>query len=215
MNVFLFFGDNLKKLTYLLITILGIYVIYSLYCNNSINYVSLTDSNNNFDIYIYEYLSKNKTNRFNNYFNSSSIIQAYQNIRNNQTIRVNNTDYYLKKVLRESDILVISIGMDELSINFNKYNMQVNYAYFDKMYDNIIRLVKEIKRYAYGKIIFLGYYNPTNYYDANIDRFFYDINIKLERLMIDNNIIYLDLYELVKGNRKAYKEIANGIKYYF
>ena len=33
--------------------------------------------------------------------------------------------------------------------------------------------------------------------------------------MIDNNIIYLDLYELVKGNRKAYKEIANGIKYYF
>ena len=166
---------------------------------------------------INEYLkNKNKVGDFNNYFNSSSILNTYKDIKNNRTIRWNGIDYYIKKVLRESDVLVISVGMDELYSNFDKYNMNNNYNLFNDMYSNLKRMLNEIKRYAYGKIIFVGYYNPTTYYDANIDRFFYDINIKLERLMIDYNITYIDLYELIKNNN--YKERnsiylnTNGIK---
>ena len=91
--------------------------------------------------------------------------------------------------------------MEELTNCFDKYNMNNNYSCFNKMYTNISLLINEIKKYAYGKIIFLGYYNPTNYYDGNIDRFFYDVNIKLERLMINNDVIYIDLYELYKENK--------------
>lgn len=213
----------MKKNLIILITILVIYLIYYVNNTNGINYVSISDSLNNYDNDIYEYLPSNSS--FNNYFNSSSIIGLFKDIKNNRTIMVNGEIYYLKKVLRESDVLVINVGMSELAKFFNKYDMDYNYHLLEEMIANIKKMVIEVKKYAYGKIIFIGYYNPVNYYDANIDRLFYDVNIKLERLMIDNNIIYLDLYEKVKGNNykdrngsslnlSGNKMIANIIKYY-
>ena len=53
----------------------------------------------------------------------------------------------------------------------------------------------------------MGYYNPTDYYDSKTDEFFCDIDIKLNRLMMINDISYIDLYEQVKGNR--YKDNLN------
>ena len=201
----------MKKLTILLITFLIIYLIYSIYNVNKINYVSICDTAiNKVNSLVYDYLDRNnKVSSFNNYFNNSSVVNTYFDIKNNRTIKVNDTYYYLKRVLRESDVLVISVGMEELASNFDKYNIGNNYDYFNNMILEINRLIKEIKRYTYGKIIFIGYYNPTNYYDANIDRFFYDINIKLERLMLDNDIIYIDLYEMIKQSN--YKEKNNMI----
>jgi len=216
----------LKKLTILLITFFGIYLIYNVYKVNKINYVSLNDLVINYDKYVYKHLLDKKIiNNYNNSFNSFSILDLYNTIKNNRTIKENNEILYLKKVLRESDVLVISVGMMELINNFNKYNMTINYDYFSKMYSSIKGVIKEIKKYAYGKIIFLGYYNPTNYYDANIDSFFYEINIKLERLLLENNIIYIDLYTMIKENnyKEKYsfslndlgnKKIASIINYY-
>lgn len=185
----------MKKLTIILVFIFIIYLIYSLFYINKLNYVLITDNlfNNKYLTNIIDY--KN-INSFNDYYKTSSIKKLYQDISNNRTIRVDNTDYYLKKVLRESDILIISVGMEELSNNFDKYNMENNYNYFNNLYPNIERLIKEIKKYAYGKIIFLGYYNPTNYYDSSIDSFFYKINDKLNNLMLNNNIIYIDIYKV-------------------
>ena len=90
--------------------------------------------------------------------------------------------------------------MEELSNNFHKYDMDDNYAFFNKMYLDIEKLVLEVKKYAQDKIIFLGLYNPSNYYDGKVDEFFYYINNKLNRLMLNNSITYISLYELVKGN---------------
>ena len=208
---FFFFGDNLKRLTLLLITIFFIYLIYSLFNISKFNYVFISDSSFNYNTYIKEYLhNKNKLSNFNDYFQSNSISKLYQDIRNNRTIRVNNEDYYIKKVLRESDVLVISVGMEELSNNYSKFDMDKNYRYFNDLYSDIQRLIKEIKKYVFGKIIFIGYYNPTNYYDSNVDRFFYDMNSKLNNLMVNNNNIYLDLYEIVKSNNhKSTNTIIN------
>ena len=220
----------MKKILFLLITVIGIYLIYLYFSHTSINYLSISDNvmigENNYNNYIYEYLhNKKKLNEFNSYFTNYTISLIYQDIKNNRTIRVNNNDYYFKKSLRESDFVVISIGMEELSNNYNKYDMNKNYKYFDKMYFDIEKLVKEIKKYAQEKVIFLGFYNPTNYYDAKTDEFFYDIDIRLNRLMINNNITYIDLYELIKGNNykeknsvylnsKAHQKIANIIEFY-
>lgn len=204
----------MKKILFILITFVLIYIIYNCFSIKRINYVSITDNVlNGYN----EYLLKDKFSNFNSYFTSSSVSNFYKDVISNKTIKVNDEIYYLKKVLRESDILVISIGMEELTKVFNKYDLSSNNNYFLKMFERIKLLIKEIKRYAYGKIIFLGYYNPTYYYDSSIDQFFYDINIKLERLMIDNDITYLDLYEIVKKNKledNIDKIIANIIKYY-
>ena len=206
----------MKRLTILTITIFLIYFIYSLFNVNKLNYVSITDHVLfNYNDYIKDYLLiNNRISNFNNYFICDNIEKLYQDIKNNRTINVNNDNFYIKKVLRESDILVISVGMEELKKSYSKYDMKINDDYFNKLYFNIERVIKEIKKYAYGKVIFIGYYNPTNYYDANIDRFFYDINIKLNKLMMNNNIIYLDLYETVKENKNSIKTIVSSIIYY-
>lgn len=176
--------------------------------------------------YVYNYIKKKKNiNEYNTSFINNSAFLLYQDIKNNRTIRSNNKDYYFKKSLRESDFVVISVGMEEMSINYNKYDMKSNYEYFKKMYINLENLIIEIKKYAQAQIVFLGFYNPTNYYDSKVDEFFYDINIKLNRLMVNNLITYIDLYELVKGNNykdknplylnnEGNKKIANSIIFY-
>ena len=166
--------------------------------DNKINYVNITD----IDI-IDNDINKDKMANYNTFI-TKSINDAIKDIRNNKTIGLNNDIYYLKKVLRESDIAVISVGMVELVDNFDKYNMNINYDFFNKLYSNIENLINEVKKYAYGKVIFFGYYNPTNYYDADIDKLFYNMNTRLNKLMTENGVIYIDLYELIKGNN--YKE---------
>ena len=236
--IFLFFGDFMKKIICLLLTFFSIFLIYRHFDNHKINYVSLGDglikgmNSSNIAYYGYndfvkEYLSRNnKISTFNNYFYNKTILEITEDIKNNRTIWINDKEFFLKKVLRESDILVISVGMEELFENYQKYDMEQNYIYFNKMYVDIENLVKEVKKYTKGMILFLGYYNPTNFYDSKTDEFFCDIDIKLNRLMMVNDISYIDLYEKVKGNRykdnidtpflnvRGYEKIAETIEYY-
>ena len=203
----------MKKLTILWITFLIIYIIYSLFNVNKINYVSLTDGVlSKYNDYVRDYLvNNNKLNSFNDIFTTVSINDLYKDIKNNRTIKDNNQEYYLKKVLRGSDVLVITVGTKELSDNFDKFDMKKNSVYFNELYSNIERLIKEIKKYAYGKIIFLGYYNPYNYFDSNIDRYFFEIDNKLNRLFTDKNITYISTYEVMKNNRYNEKLISKKI----
>ena len=221
----------MKKISFILAFILCIILIYNSINNNKINYVSISDksiimnNSDNYNDYLRNYLlEKNRLSTFNTYFINDNALSLYKDLKNNRTIRINNNEYYFKKVLRESDFVVINVGMEEFSINYDKYDLKNNYQIFSSLFLNIEKLVKELKKYALGKVVFLGLYNPTNYYDSNVDSFFYDIDIKLNELMMKNNIIYINLYELVKSNK--YKDnsafinslgnekIANCIKFY-
>ena len=227
----------MKNIIYFLFTLIAIFFIYIEYNDFQYNYVSVGDSlinninSNNikgsYNNYVKDYLIKNnKLKNFNNYFYNSSISGLTNDIKNNRTISINNKDYYLKKVLRESDIVVISIGMEGLTINYDKYDVNKNYRYFNKMYEEIEKLIMEIKKYAKGKILFLGYYNPTSYYSSDIDELFFNMDIKLNELFEPLDVIYIDLYEIVKGNQykdenKPYllntygnKKISDIIEYY-
>lgn len=186
-----------------------IYLIYFYYAKTSINYLAISDtimaSDMNYSDYVKIDLAKKKNfHEFNTSFINNSTRLVYQDIVNNRTIKKEAKDYYFKKCLRESDLVVISVGMEEFSSNYHKYDMKDNYAYFDKLFLNIEKLVNVIRQYAQDQILFLGFYNPTNYYDSEVDRLFYDMDIKLNRLMVNNDINYINLYELVKGNN--YKE---------
>ena len=212
----------MKKIICFLITFFLIIIIYNHFSIKKINYVSIGD---NSIFYFNEYLkNNNKLGEFNNIFYNKKIKGLKEDIKINRTIRIDNNDYFIKKVLRESDILVISVGMDELSLYYNKDDININYQYFNKMYNEIDDLLKEIKKYAQEKIIFLGYYNPTNYYDSKTDEFFFYLNNKLNELMSDD-VIYIDLYELIKGNqykdsnsyylnKYGYQKVASIIEFY-
>lgn len=228
----------MRKLLYFLLTFFGIILIYNHFDNHKINYISIGDglikgmNYANYSSYGYndfikeDLLKKNRLATFNNSFYNKSINGLEKDIRNNRTIWNDGKEYFIKKLLRESDFLVISVGMEELNKNYDKYNMERNYDYLEKMYLEIEILIKEVKKYAKGTIIFLGYYNPTNYYDAKSDEFFYNMDIRFNRLMMNNNILYVDLYEIVKGNKykdsngtpflniHGYKKIADIVSFY-
>lgn len=185
----------MKKIIFLLITVLLVYLIYNLSIKKT-NYLLINDSIIG-DLNNYLTVSgKDKIYQFSN----NSIYKVYQDIINNNAIKINDDILYSKKVLRETDIIIISVGMEELNSNFDKYNMNNNYNYFNTMVLNIKNLINEISKYNYGKVVFLGLYNPKPYYDSSIDQFFYNVDIVLNRLMNENNAIYIPLYELIKCN---------------
>ena len=193
----------MKKLIIIVLACFFVYLIYYLLYNNKINYVLITDNylNSDSNDYIKSYLTKkDKLNNYNIFINNSAS-KVYKDILNNRTIRINNNDYYMKKVLRESDLVVISIGMKELANSFSESDLGANNRLFSKIYLDIKKLVIEIKKYAKGKIVFFGLYNPTSYYDARVDEFFYNVNNKLNRLMNNYNVVYIDLYNLSKENQ--------------
>ena len=198
-----------------------IYFIYSVFDNNKVNYVSISDysiiNTNNYNNYIYDYLiNEKRLSSFTNDFINKDIYSIYSDLINNRTIRVNNNDLYFKKVLRESDIVVINIGMDEIKSKFSKNDVDSNNRLFNKVYFNLEKLLFEIRKYALGTIILIGPYNPINYYDANIDKLFFNMDTKLSK---EEGIHYISTYELVKeiGNKKTsilYKKITDMIKFY-
>lgn len=204
----------MKKLSFIIASVLCIFLIYNTINSNRINYVSISDNyidlKKKFDYneYFNNYLiSNNRLGTFNTSFVNSSAQLLYNDLINNKTIRINNNDYFFKKVLRESDLVVISVGMLEFSHNYDKYDMIKNKAMFSRLYLDIEELVKEVKKYAFGKIVFLGLYNPSEYYDSHVDSFFYDINTKIKSLMEKNNIIYISLYEFIKCNNKSIEHL--------
>lgn len=197
----------MKKMLYLLLTMVCLFLIYNLFRNNGIHLVYISNDIKSYDNYIKEYLDK--PIYFNNVFKEKTILRLVNDIKNNRTIWDDNNEIYLKKVLRESDVLVINIGMYELNNYYNPYRMDLNRYYFNNMYQSIEELICEIVKYAKEKIIFIGYFNPTEYYDGKTDEFFYYVNSKLNRLMINNNIAYIDVYKLFKENNYKSNEIIN------
>ena len=145
-------------------------------------------------------IKNNKLHHFNNYFCNKSISGLIKDIQNNRTIRIEE-DYYLKKVLRESDIVVVNVGMERIINSYDKYDMNKNYRLFDELCIEIESLIKEIRKYAKGDVLLIGFYNPTNYYDSKTDELFYNTDIKLNNIMEKYSSIYIDLYDKIKSNQ--------------
>lgn len=203
------------KLIILIVVIISIFIIYKITNNNNINYTSLGDGfsigkncygqiNYGYSDYIKDYLEQN--NKLNNYekgFSSTdmSIDKLYADIITNKTITKDSKKINIKRTLRETSILTISIGMNDLI-----YKLSIEENLNDKKVDNIIleieksfdHLINEIKKYYPHKIYLIGYYNIENnniYLKKGIS--------KLNEMYAENeNIIYIDIEELFEKNKK-------------
>ena len=224
----------MKKIIVMILCILIIFLIFVFAKDNKINYLSIGDTltrginsynftSNGYNDYIKNYLNRNNLLRtFNSDYYNNSIIGFENDIINNKTIVINDKEYYLKKMLRESDLVVISLGMDELSYYFDNDLKKVHLE-FDKMLLNLRDFIKTVRSYAKNKVLFVGYYNPTNIYNSDIDELFYYIEKNLEEMLNKYDVDYIKLYEKVKSrnyleneknyhlNSKGYLMIANEI----
>ena len=178
----------MKKIILILFLFLSCYFIYIKTEKKELSYVSIGDKVS--DI--------NSFNRYNNtYVNNDYRIKDLINI-----IKYNEeqNETSIHRILKNADILIVSVGMNDLYYKLNTNIVNV-YTYLNDMINNMNILFKEINKYHYQKVFILGYYNI---YNKNNDIFTY-INYKIEKLTKDYQFEYIELNKILKNNPKFYK----------
>ena len=196
---------NHKKLILLLIIIISVVLISKINKNNNISYTSLGDGyakgidsygeTNGYNKYVKQHLKKN--NKLNNYNSFSDKDMSINNLYTNILINKNN----IKSTLRESEIVTLSIGLNDLryklsitnNINDYKLNKIINDINID-----LNRLLIEISKYHKDKIYTIGYY-----YRDNNDIYLVKGIRRLNKLYKNNNnIVYIYNKKIQKHDKK-------------
>ena len=206
----------MKKLAIPIFIIFLVFIIYKTNEENLIDYMSLGDSISlginsygnktyGYNDYIKNYLENNNLmHKYNNIFsnNNYTIKQLIDDIDNNKNILYDDKTYNIKHELREADLLTLSIGMDNIVKILNKKNIEFNNikAELDDTINQMDILIKKVTELSKSKIILIGYYNPTNKYDSNIDKIFAYLNSEYQKIAKKYNINYVDIYNSIKNN---------------
>lgn len=203
------------KLIISILVCLLIFIIFKVNNKNNHNYISLGDGfslgkdcygqiDYGYSDYLKDYLEENEyLNRYVKSFSeeNASIASLKSQIITNKKIKLNNKELNLKQTLRESTILTLTIGLNDLIYNISITN-NLTERKLDKIIENIEKefkeLIIEIKKYYQYEIYVIGYYsiNSNNYYIEKGIK-------KLNDLYKNNkNIVYIDTYEMFSKNKK-------------
>ena len=178
------------------------YIIYNLTEDNSKDIVLIGD-----EIANNPYLNNinNVKNINNNFINKDYHITDLLNIiKYNQELTINNKSKSIYQLLKESDIVILSIGMNDIYFKLNDNTKEI-YTYMNEIVNNYELIIEEISRYSYQKVYLLGYYNITN---ENNDIFTY-INYKLKNIAKKYNYIFIDTNKILKNTPKFYQSDTN------
>lgn len=209
----------MKKIISILILFLSCYFIYNLTIDNELFYLSIGDgiakgitddgkvSEYNYTDSIKNYLiSKNKLKGFNNSFVDKDyrITDLLRIIKYKEEIVVNNDHISINELLKQADIVTISLGMNELYYKILVDNNNI-YSYIDGMLSDMELLLKEVDRYNHKKVIVLGYYNTTN---NNKDIFNY-VNYKLKNIVDKRGFEFIDIDKTINNNTNYFTKNTN------
>lgn len=200
----------MKKIIFIIILFLSCYFIYEITKSDKINYTTLGDSlakgvtpystnGYGFNNYLKEYFQKNnQLKSYNDDFTKADyrITDLINHITNNTQSK----NLTINQVIHNSDIITISIGMNELYYKL-KINDNYIYSYIDEMINDTNTLFKLLRKNNNNKIYMLGYYNITN---NNKDIFTY-ANTKLQALCQKYNIIYINTEQIFQNNKTYFE----------
>ena len=155
--------------------------------------------------YIRDYLKQN--NQLGNY-NKTYTDNDYRIIDIIKVLEYNEKkdNYSLNRLIKEADIITISLGMNEIYYKLEKNNQNI-YTYIDNMIENYNKILTYINRFHHEKVFVLGYYNVLG--ESN-DIFNY-ANYKLKEICEKNNSIYIDLSNIFTNNPNYFKNNGNFI----
>ena len=116
----------------------------------------------------------------------------------------------LKKDLRESDLVTVSIGANDFLNRIDKNGLTLeairNMNHIaEEIFPNVDTCIKEIRKYAKEDLIIVGYYNPIpflfNTSQKELDELFAYIDDEYKKIAEKYNAQYISNYELFKENR--------------
>ena len=228
----------IKKHYKLIIFLLIIFVIFLIYKDNHHNYFNYTSLGDGYALGINSYgeidygysdfIKDNleDTKKLNIYIKDfsgkdQSIEHLYESIITNEKITTNHTEKNIKQTLRESDLITMTIGLNDLvyhiAITPNMNTYQLN-EIINKIEDNTKKLISEIKKY-YPKTIYI-----VGYPDIPIENYYIKEGIKRLNEMYENmdNIEYISTADIVEEkdflnpqniypSKQAYNRIADEI----
>ena len=205
---------KILKILILILLLLIVYLIYIFFKNDKLNYIALGDSvaegmnpygeiGYSYTDYIANYLKKEKKL---SYYTKKYTKSGYitENVIND--IENNNE---LKKDLRESDLVTISIGANDFLKHIKIGEMSVDNIREIKtkiatVFPNIEETIKEVKKYAKNQVIIVGYYNPIPFlFNTNgndLDILFAYMDDEYQKIADKYDCDYVSLYLLFKNN---------------
>lgn len=231
-----FIKKHLKLIVFIL-TFLAIYLIYIGVGDRKIVYTSLGDGFSNglnpylnndyaYSDFLADYLKKNnRLRKFYNGFSDNNMM--IKDLKNDILINIKDKDSHnLKQVLRETDLLTISVGINDFRYYFENKNNLTDYEknkILTEIVEKLDDVIKEIKKYCQGDVYLIGYYNfyPQNSVEKKLlDK----LNEKYKQICSKNNITFVDNNNINKNinkylenpntiypNKEGYKEIFNNI----
>lgn len=216
------------KLIIFIIICFCIFLIYKENNKNNLTYIAIGDGlslglnsygiiDYSYSDYLKDFLQQN--HHLNKYIKTYSekdmtIEKLYNYILLNKEKKINNKKVYLKEALRESNILTLSIGLNDIKFKLSLIDNITNYN-LDNLLTEVInsfdKLLQELRKYYPGKIYFIGYYQaPSNSYLLN-----YTLKRLNQKLKQRKDIIYIDTNDIMENNNylanpKNYYPIAEG-----
>ena len=110
----------------------------------------------------------------------------------------------IHQILKNTNILIISIGMNDLYYKLNSDTKEI-YTYINDMINNYELILNEISKYNYDKVYILGYYNIFK----NKNDIFTYINYKTNKLVNKYHYVYINMDKLSKNEPKILKKQAS------
>lgn len=203
-----------KKYIALLLIVVTIFGIYHFFKTDKINYIALGDSlaqgmnpygevGYSYTDYFSDYLKEN--NQL-SYYTKKYTKSSYTTVDLKDELVSNNL---LKKDLRESDLVTVSIGANDLLNSINIKTLNINdilnlKSVVDEIIPNLDTCLKEIRKYAKEDMIIIGYYNPIpflfNTSGNDLDTLFAYIDEEYRKLSDKYDCKYISIYQLFKIN---------------
>ena len=138
----------MKKIILILILFLSIWFIYNNTIDEKINYLvlgnDLSIDEDNYSLYVKNYLdSKNILGDYNTSFVDLDlrITDLINKIKYNESVKINNKTVGINMLLKNADVITISIGMNELYYKLSINNENV-YTYIKDKNNNTIFILK-------------------------------------------------------------------------
>ena len=204
----------MKKVFLILTLFLSCYFIYTKTEGDKKNYLVIGDSLSK-GINEYGVVSYGYSDFIKDYLEDKKILKNYNKTYTDVNYKVfdivkileyneSKNNISLNRLIKEADIITISLGIDEIYYKINKNNQNI-YTYIDNMISDYNKILNYISKFHHDKVYILGFYNTTK---NNIDIFNY-ANYKLEVLTKKYNYTYIDLAKILDNNPTYISQISN------